>query len=103
MMLLIPACQGPEEDTSNKTENTSVEQSDEMGGKEVSDDRDTSYQKKEVSPEFDEDGNPTGEYAQYLWEQQQMEEAKKSMAEDAMREHYEDMYNDDHSGGFPLD
>lgn len=54
----------------------------------------------EVSPEFDENGNPTGEYAKYLWEQEQMEEAMNSLAEDAMREQYEEDYE---THVFPLD
>lgn len=54
----------------------------------------------EVSPEYDADGNPTGEYARYLWEQQQKEEAMNSLVEDAMREQYEEDYE---SHVFPLD
>ena len=54
-----------------------------------------------VPVEFDENGNPSGEYAQYLWEQQQMEEAKNAIAEEAMREYYEEQEKPDQNG-FPF-
>lgn len=59
----------------------------------------TSRQKKK-SERFDKRGSYTGDYAQYLWEQQQMEEAKNSLVEDAMREQYEE---DLEPHIFPLD
>lgn len=87
-LILVPACQYDETKETESTDSGSVEQVED------------SYQAKEVSPQFDENGNPTGEYAQYLWDQQQMEEAMNSLVEDAMREQYEEGY-EDHA--FPLD
>ena len=86
--MLVPACQYDEAGKTDDSDAKSVEQVEE------------SYQNESVSPEFDENGNPTGEYAKYLWEQQQMEEAMNSLVEDAMIEQYEEDY-EDHA--FPLD
>lgn len=87
-MILMPACQYEEAKETESTNSESVEQVED------------SSQAREVSPQFDENGNPTGEYAKDLWEQQQMEDAKDSLVEDAMREQYEEDY-EDHA--FPLD
>lgn len=88
VLMLVPACQYDEAGKTDDSDAQSVEQAEE------------SYQDETVSPEFDENGNPTGEYAQYLWEQQQMEDAKNSLVEDAMREQYEE---DLEPHIFPLD
>ncbi len=87
-LLLIPACQYDDADKKEPEEAQSVEQVEEA------------IQSERVSPEYDENGNPTGEYAQYLWEQQQKEEAMNSLVEDAMEEQYEEDYE---SHIFPLD
>lgn len=87
VLLLVPACQYDEAGKTDDSDAQSVEQAEE------------SY-KDETVPEFDENGNPTGDYAQYLWEQQQMEDAKNSLVEDAMREQYEE---DLEPHIFPLD
>ena len=87
-LLMLPACQEDKEEKSENAETQSVEQTEDT------------YQDEAVSPEFDENGNPAGEYAQYLWEQQQKEDAMNSLVEDAMREEYEEDY-EDHT--FPLD
>lgn len=88
LMIFLPACQYDEPKETDASKSKSVEQVEE------------SNQAEPVSPEFDENGNPTGEYAQYIWEQQQLEEAMNSLVEDAMREQYEEE-NEPHI--FPLD
>ena len=87
-MILMPACQYEEAKETESADSESVEQVED------------SSQAREVSPQFDENGNPTGEYAKDLWEQQQMEDAKDSLVEDATREQSEEDY-EDHT--FPLD
>ena len=88
VFILVPACQYDEADKADDSDAQSVEQVEE------------SYQDESAPPEFDENGNPTGDYAQYLWEQQQMEEAKNSLVEDAMGKQYEE---DLEPHIFPLD
>lgn len=88
VLMLVPACQYDEADKTDDSDAQSVEQAEEA------------YLHKSASPEFDENGNPTGDYAQDLWEQQQMEDAMNSLVEDAMREQYEE---DSEPHIFPLD
>lgn len=87
-LLLIPACQYDDAEKKDYEEVQSKEQVEEA------------IQSERVSPEYDENGNPTGEYAQYLWDQQQMEEAMNSLVEDTMQEQYEEEYE---THTFPLD
>lgn len=98
MLLILPACEGQD---LNDEENSSGSVTEENESAPVEDSIDsTETAGDEVSPEFDENGNPTGDYARYLWEQQQAEDAMNSLAEDAMREQQEEDYE---TYAFPLD
>ena len=48
----------------------------------------------------DENGEPTPDYMEYLYEEQMKEEAMNAIAEDAQREMMEDAYEPEHHG-FP--
>lgn len=80
LALSFSACQGLEDKDSDTAGDTVMEQSEE-----------TNEDVDAVAPEFDENGNPTGEYAQYIWEQEQKQEAMDSLARDAqVQQDYED-------------
>ena len=94
------ACEGTDSGTNDTNTQIVVEEPEDSSDAENSEQTDAADLADEVAPEFDENGNPTGEYAKYLWEQEQMEEAMNSLAEDAMREQYEEDYE---THVFPLD
>lgn len=92
IMLLVSfsACQGSETKASKGVDDAAAEETLDNNGSVDS-----------VSPEFDEKGNPTGDYAKYLWEEEQKREAMDAIAEEAQREMMEDAYEQE-PNGFPF-